>query len=59
MKRLLCSICLLSLLLTACASNGGADKTTKEYEHIPYVSSIEQKDCFLCGEPENALADLY
>lgn len=59
MKRLLCLICLLSLLLTACASKDGANKTTKEYEHIPYVSSIDQKDCFLCGEPENALADLY
>lgn len=60
MKRLLCFLlCLFSLLLTACSSNDQMKNEAKEYEHTPYVSSIEQADCFLCGESKKDLVNLY
>ena len=59
MKRLLCLLCLFSLLLTACSSNDQMKNDAKEYEHTPYVSSIEQADCFLCGESQKNLVNLY
>ena len=59
MKRLLCFLlCLFSLLLTACSSNDQMKNEAKEYEHTPYVSSIEQADCFLCGESKKDLVNL-
>ena len=59
MKRLFCVVSVLSLLLTACSSNATNTVSTEEYKHIPYVSSIEQTDCLLCGEQTNLPMSSY
>lgn len=59
MKRLFCVVGVLSLLLTACSSNTTNTVSTEEYKHIPYVSSIEQTDCLLCGEQTNLPMSSY
>ena len=59
MRKLWSYLIIFTLLLAGCSSNNQSAADAKEYEHIPYVSTIEQADCFLCGEPEGSLANLY
>lgn len=40
-------------LLLVLIANTHNTKGTKEYEHIDYVSTIAQEDCFVCGEKES------
>lgn len=59
MRKLWCYFVVFVLLLTGCSSDNQSAAYLKEYEHIPYVSTIEQTDCFLCEEPEGSLANLH
>ena len=54
MKRLIGLVLTSVLLLSACSNdNQSTVDTTKEYEHIPYVSELTQEECFVCGENPN------
>ena len=54
MKRLIGLVLISVLLLSACSNNNQSTvDTTKEYEHIPYVSELTQEECFVCGENPN------
>jgi len=51
MKRIICLLCCLSLLLlSACSDSQPNSSEKKKYEHTPYVSTISKEDCFICGE---------
>lgn len=44
---------LTMLVLLAVVSDVHSGNKLEEYEHIDYVSTITQKDCFICGEKES------
>ena len=50
MKKCLCLIFALTVLLAACAAPAVSEPVPTEYVHTPYVSAISAEDCFLCGE---------
>lgn len=54
MRKRLCTLVALLLLLTACSGNTQPSFDSKEYEHIPYVSTIEPAGCFVCGGQEDS-----
>lgn len=59
MKRILCLIFMSLLFLTACSNDTRSTTDTKKYVHTPYVSSITQEECFVCGENGNAIVSSY
>ena len=50
MKKILCLIFALTVLLTACAAPAASESVPTEYVHTPYVSAISAEDCFVRGE---------
>ena len=59
MKRILCTMITLLMVLTACAAPVASEPESTKYVHTPYVSAITAEECFVCGEPEGVLAKLY
>ena len=59
MKRILCTMIALLMVLTACAAPTSSEPESTKYVHTPYVSAITAEECFVCGEPEGVLAKLY
>lgn len=55
MKRIICTIIALMLLLTACAAPATSEPASTEYVHTPYVSAITADDCFICGNAQSNL----
>ena len=50
MKKFLCLIFALTVLLTACAAPTASEPVPTEYVHTPYVSAVSAEDCFVCGK---------
>ncbi len=46
------AVMFLTILCLACIQNRRASKPA-EYEHVDYVSAIDQGDCYLCGTPSD------
>ena len=63
MKYLLSAIggAVAMFLVLLCLSTFAGKETPEptEYEHIDYVSDIDQADCFLCGDGGEPLMSLY
>ena len=55
MKRILCTMIALMLLLTACAAPAASEPEPTKYVHTPYVSTITADDCFICGNAQSSL----
>lgn len=56
MRKLL-SIMFLFILLTGCSNQEVTEE--KNYEHISYVSSINNEECLLCGDAEDHRMSWY
>ena len=59
MKRIICTIIALMLLLTACAAPATSEPASTEYVHTPYVSTITAEECFICSESKATPTGLY
>lgn len=46
-------------LALACIAHFANGEETAKYEHIDYVSAIEQADCYLCGDGADPLVSAY
>lgn len=52
MKRFLCTIIALMMLLTACTAPDTSEPVSSEYIHMPYSSTITAAECFICRDEQ-------
>lgn len=50
MRKVLYTIFVWMVLLTACAAPAVSEPESTGYMHTPYISTISTEDCFVCGE---------
>ncbi|MBQ5665342.1 MAG: hypothetical protein IIV41_05690 [Akkermansia sp.] len=59
MKRYLCTMIALLMVLTACAAPATSEPESTKYIHAPYVSTITAEECFICSESKGTSTGLY
>ena len=55
MKRILCTMIALLMVLTACAAPVASEPESTKYVHTPYVSNTTPDKCFVCGDNQSTL----